>query len=421
MVDLRVAGTALGMVLVCGSVSATTTEGERELGGNEALLADASARQSLQNAGSAGWDNGFKFSSGDGNYALQLYGGLQFRYVSSFQDESANGAEDTALGFENTRTRLGAKGHIIDPTITYNIWHGFTGSGSSLLLDAWMQKKYDKLTVRVGQFKLPTWQEWTVSEMRQQFVERSVLDARFSQLYSQGVMATWTEDDWRVMGALSDGLRSWNDNSLGTQFGVTGRAEYKWAGDWSQRSDFNSFRDEQQFGVVGAAFHYQDGASAAGEGSGAPFIDDAQVYQFTVDTQVGYGGWGLAAAFIGNFEENPGGNDYDQYGVLVQGSYFVTDDWELIARYEWGDLDGQAGDRVDSMMMSDETTNDTLSVLTVGANRFFSGHALKFTTDVGIALDEVSGAWAGGSRGYRADADGADAQVVVRAQMQLLF
>ena len=417
---VAVSGQALAGQALAGQAKAAEQRPIGLTGSGEALLADAAGRPSLDATGSGGWDNGFKIQSADGNYSLRLSGEMQFRYVSTFQDHAPNGAKDTALGFESTRTRLGFGGHVIDPSVNYFIFYGLTG-GNGVLLDAWIEKKFDKLTIRAGQFKLPIWEEWTVSETKEQFVERSVLDARFSQVYSQGVMATWQEDDWRVKVALSDGARSLNDNTLGTQFGVTGRAEYKWAGEWRQRAYYNSFPEDPKFGVVGAAFHYEDGASAASEGSGRPFVDDAKVYQFTADAQVGYGGYGAAIAFIANLEENPGGRDYDQYGVLVQGGYFINEHTELIARYEWGDLDGEAGDRVSAMAMSDETTNDTANVLTLGVNRFFAGHAMKFTADASVVLDELSGAWGASGRGFRADSEGAGPQVVLRSQVQLLF
>ncbi len=344
---------------------------------------------------------------------------IQFRYIADVQDQMDT-QDELTVGFENTRTRVGLKGKLEDQNMDFFLWFGFTGSGSSLLLDAWMNWNIDdNFALKVGQFKLPTWQEWTVSETTQTFVERSVIDARFSQLYSQGVMGTWTWDNFRLMAALTDGIRSWNDGSLGDQFAATARAELLLQGDWSQRNDFNSFRDEDPFAVIGIAGHFQDGGTLAGSGGTNIYTNDTKISQVTADVQWGFGGSSIYAAVIGNFEERPGGTEYDQWGAIIQGQMFVTDDIEIFARYEWGDLDGQAA--AFAVANPGATTNEELNLLSVGASKYISGHAMKFTADVGVSFDEVSGAWGGGGRGWQGDDAGADSQFVFRAQMQAKF
>lgn len=344
---------------------------------------------------------------------------VQFRYIADVQDQQDT-QEDLTVGFVNSRTRVGLKGNLAEPNMDFFMWFGFTGSGSSILLDAWMNWHIDEqLSLRVGQFKLHTWNEWTVSETKQTFIERSVLDARFASLYGQGVEATWKNDSVKLIGSFNDGLRSWNDPSPGNKWAASARAEFLLGGDWSQRADFNSFRDEDPFMMLGVAGHIQDGDTLAGAGGSSIYTNDTKISQWTADFQWGLGGSAVYAAVIGNYEERPGGAEYDQYGALIQGQVFITDDIELFARYEWGDLDGQAA--AFAMSNPGATTEDTLSVLTLGATKYYAGHAMKFTADAGVAFDEVSGAWGGGGRGWQGDDAGANAQFVFRAQMQAIF
>ena len=98
--------------------------------------------------------------------------------------------------------------------------------------------------------------------------------------------------------------------------------------------------------------------------------------------------------------------DASPLGVVVQGGVFLTDDWELFARYEYGDADDDSED---------------LSVITFGVNKYWSKHAMKWTTDLGFGIDEVSGNWDKTSVGWREDAPGEDGQFVFRTQLQLLF
>ena len=100
--------------------------------------------------------------------------------------------------------------------------------------------------------------------------------------------------------------------------------------------------------------------------------------------------------------------------MVVQGGYYLNDDWELYGRFEYGD------DDVDNA--------EELMILTLGANRYYAGNNIRWSTDVGFAFDEVSATWgtgylgAGGTgAGWRTDAADDDGQFVVRSQLQLLF
>lgn len=371
-------------------------------------LADAETRSSmLQSGGAAGYDGGFYLGSADGDFRLNIKGQLQIRYVANLQDNTGDpSGDDTVAGFENTRTRVSFGGHVVDPSWKYFIWAGWTGDGSALLLDAWVSKDLGNgWTIKAGQFKLPTWQEWTVSETRQQFVERSVLDARFAQLYSQGVMASYATDSMRAHVAFSDGLRTWNTPFAtdGTDYALTGRVEWLLGGAWANVADFNGFRGDEATTVIGGGIHYQRGESGTA-------ANEVEQLEFNLDANLQFDGANVFAAVIWRTLDDDAAVDRDELGILVQGGYFLADDLELIARYEYGDLDGAGG-----------AAGDDLSVLTVGATKYWNRHGLKWTTDVGVALDPVDAAWGGSGRGYRADSADEDGQVVIRSQLQLLF
>ncbi|MFK7960874.1 MAG: porin [Phycisphaerales bacterium] len=374
-------------------------------------LADADSRSSmLQSGGMAGHNGAFHIGSADGNFRLNVKGGMQIRYLYSMQDNS--GGDDSVSGFENTRNRFGFSGHIVDPSWKYNIWGGWNASGGAVLLDAWVQKDLGNgWAIRAGQFKLPTWQEWSVSEMRQQFVERSVLDARFSQSYSQGVMAAYRQDNMRFYAAFSDGLRSLNTpfaggtgvDPNGVDYALTARAEWLVSGDWSNYSDFQSFQGDESTTVIGGGIHHQRGESGTA-------ANELEITEFNLDGSFEFGGANVFAAFVYRTYDDDASVDRDEMGFLIQGGYFLSDTTELIARYEYGDLDGAGG-----------AAGDDLSLLTVGVNRYWAKHSLKWSTDLGYALDPVSSTWGSASRGFRGDAMNEDGQIVLRSQLQLTF
>lgn len=355
--------------------------------------------------------------------ALRVLGQIEFRYLASVRDDLPAGSEDFAHGFENTRVRLGVQGHITDPSLSYFVWYAFGPGGPGFLLDAWVKKTFDNgVFVQAGQFKLPITREWLVSETRQQFVERSLTDARFAAIYGQGVQAGWLGEDVRLYASFTDGLRSFNRALKGTQYAVSGRAELKAFGSWADYTEFESQREDEPLLVFGVAGHFQDGGvigDGATVGFGSPdiYTNDTRITQWTADVNWGVGGANLFAAVIYNREERGAQGPLpfqtlDQIGVVVQGGVFVTDNTELMARYEWGDLDGEA---------STLGGEDTLSVLTVGVNRFLAGHAVKLTVDAGYGFEGIDAAWRGAGRGYLPDAAGADGQFVLRAQVNVLF
>lgn len=377
------------------------------------VLADADTRSSLLQSGmTAGYDKGFFLGSSDGNFKLKLMGMIQFRFLYSNQDSSP--IDDDRWGFENTRTRIGFKGHVVDPTWQYFIWHGWGANGGSLLLDAWIKKDLENgWAIQAGQFKTLSWYEWTLSETRQQFVERSNLDARYGGLYTQGVQAHYSGEQFRLHFALTDGMRTWNtpyNTGPGTitgtlpfqqsnEYAFSGRAEVLLGGEWAQYSDFESWNGEEPMYVIGAAAHYQDGEYGTAD-------DEMELFQWTVDGSFEFGGGNLYAAFIGNHIESST-VDRDEFGFLIQGGIFLADDWELMARYEWGDMDTDGVDE--------------LSVITIGVNKFWYKHGLKWTTDLGFGLNEVNAAWGGAGRGWRGDTVDEDGQIVLRSQLHLLF
>jgi hypothetical protein len=153
--------------------------------------------------------------------------------------------------------------------------------------------------------------------------------------------------------------------------------------------------------LVGGAIHYEN-LDASG------MATDIDRVTWTVDASFELSGANLFAYVVGNHLDNDGAMpDMDQFGIVGQGGYYLTEDWEAFARYEWGD--------------SDTASEEDLSIITVGANYYIAGHALKWTTDVGFALDGVGATWASSGAGWREDASGEDGQVVVRSQIQLVF
>lgn len=407
-----VAGLALSAAgaLAQGSLS---LDAERAYAGE--LAADAGARTSLLGAAPrAGYDKGFVLADTGGDYKLNIGGYTQFRYVANVRDEPpGDDQEEFTSGFQATRTRLIFSGTVLNPDLSFFIHGGFTRfNGTFGLLDAFAKYDLDDgFSIKWGQYRLPLMREESVADHLQLFAERSVFNSYFSQDRSQGVELAYEGDSWRLMGDFSDGLASLNtdiDSDREADLAWTGRAEWKWDGEWSQFRDFTSWRGSELAGMVGGAIHWQSGGDTTG-------TFDADVYQYTLDASFEGDGWNAFAAFAGRHVETGDAPSVEDYGLLVQGGYFVSSQTELIARYD--------------ILLPDEVGNtpgtEKFQSFSVGANYYLSpdSHAAKFTADLQWYPDSLQGSEMvvnpNTNIGILDDVEGD--QIVLRLQFQLVF
>ncbi|MEE9131421.1 MAG: porin [Phycisphaerales bacterium] len=388
------------------------------------VLADADTRASLLAQGvTAGYDNGAVISSADGNWSLRTNIHMQQRFVWNNQDEGSTVGliDEDRYGFENTRTKFILTGNVVNQQWIYKVEIN-VGSPSATAVpglvplaalagvgadsragtgDAYLGYKYDDgLTVLFGTMKAPLLREELVDSRYQLAVERSALNYLFTGGRMDGVALDWMGDQFHITGAFSDGIRTgqtvWATPT--TDFAFTGRVEYLASGTWDQFSDFTSPAGDEQGIMIGGALHFQESEDDAG-------LADVDILVLTADVSAEFGGANLFAAFIYTDIDAAGLPAVNPLGFLVQGGVALSDDWEAFARYEFSDFD--------------VTGIEDLSLITFGVTRYFAGHNAKWTTDVGIGLEEVLLAPA--ITGLRTDAPGEDSQVVIRSQIQLVF
>lgn len=368
------------------------------------VLADADTRSSLLQSGvTAGWDGKPFIASPDGNFKLAIGATLQVRYVYNMQDDGPD--DDNRAGFENRRTRVRFGGHVYDPSWKYYIQGDFGTSGTFEMLDAYIEKDLgDGWSFRVGKFILPFSRELLTSHTKPLLVERSITGNYFATGRAHGAMVGYKSDMFRAWGAFSNGLGSNSGTtapalSYDTEYAFTGRVEVLIAGDWNQFGDWTSWQGEEYAVMIGGGAHYEcdEYGTAALE---------TKTFRWTVDVGVEGGGWNVGGAVYGNHTDTDGATDVDQYGFFLQGGFFFTEDLEVVARYEWAD---------------DDSSADELSIITAGCNYYIRKHNLKWSTDIGFGLNEVTSTFSSAGGGWRTDSAGQDGQIVFRSQLQLYF
>ena len=268
-------------------------------------------------------------------------------------------------------------------------------------------------SVRAGQFKTPFLREETLSSKRQLLVERSVVNETFNQDFSQGVQVAYASDRLRAKAMVLDGFGSRNTpyNLAGeADFALTARAELllRSPGDWKRFRDFTSWRGSDFNAMLGAAVHWQ------AMGRTNPAGPDMDLFTATADASLEGDGWNAYTSFVWRRVDGPMSTEFDDFGVTVQGGVFVSDNTELVARWDTVFADSDRGG-----------AGDTLGFINLGFNHYFlpESHAAKLSGAVSYALDPISDlagvVSASDSVALRPDRNAG--QVGLMIQFQLLF
>ncbi len=385
------------------------------------VLSDAETRASLLQEGlTAGHDGEFFLQSNDGAFRLNLAGQLQVRYIWNNRDgahEADPNDDNNLAGFQLRRTKLKGEGHIGEPRIRF----GFSLAGdrddeTAFFEDYWLAYNFsDQLSISAGRMKMPFALQNLTSSSRQLAVERSSVNEYFNVDRSEGVVLAYKRDNYRLAGSINDGaageFTDFDENTTDVAF--TGRAEAKLAGEWSQLKDPAIAWEGEGTGLfLGAALDYEIGETGT-------VAANNNVLRWTGDVTYESNGFGVLAAAYGQHTDMDSGDNFNDYGLLVEAGYFVVPNTlQPFARYE---LILQDDSRPG---VTSGATNEDTSIVTAGFNWYQHKHDAKFTMDVVYALDPL-GTLAGNDGGVstglglRPDAAGEEGQFAVRAQYQL--
>ncbi len=412
------------------------------------VLADADTRASLLQEGMYAGHNGSKFflQSADGGFLMEIDGQIQLRHTYNSREDAVAPDEDNhSAGFELRRTKLQFSGHIADPRIQYAVQLSVAHYDNVVEADKIVigYQLTDSIYIWGGEDKGPFSREEITSSRYQLAAERSYVSEFFNLDRVQGVGLIWQDpavlnDMLRVHLMINDGLRSGDgstgvnpftqSDSFGAQtttrgttkrfnedasdFAFTARVDLRLAGEWAQMRDFTSFPGEEFAAFIGGAIHYEVGRT------GDVFLNN-DFFMWTIDGSIEVNGLNAFAAFYGMHTDNEtqfaGVQDFDVYAFVIQGGYNIAmgdDSIEPFIRYEWMDFDGAVTD-------FGINEDNTINLVTFGANYYLHRHNAKFTFDIVWALDPIPFTLQG--QGLLADAMGEEDQIVLRTQFQLLF
>lgn len=413
------------------ALQAREQAGSAEMAGViDSVLRDADRRsQLLADSGdaSAGYDNGF-FIRG-GGWTLRPGGQFQFRHVTSYREDPADG-DETDDGFEVRRMRLDLGGSALTRDLTFFFqWETQRSGGSLDLLEAWTRYMFSPdWGARIGQFKTPVTHEYVMSSKRQLAADTSLMDCLVGggiTNYTQAVTLIHggygKDKPLYVEAGFHDGANQPNTDFTGRtdtatftgapprhgfDFGLAGRAEYKLFGDWTSYTDFTAKGTKSPMLVAGAGGDWSQG------GDGDQLIGTVDA-QYELPAGLGF----YTAATVRYLDSALSGRaeDTTDWGLLAQVAYLVQPQWELFARYDVTFLDQSATFAAGA--------EDVFQEITVGMNYYLgvNGSALhraKFTLDLTWLPDSAPRAVSG--LGILDANDGQD-EIILRGQFQLVL
>lgn len=342
---------------------------------------------------------------------------VQARYQLNSRDDAsttlANPDDDLTLGFSMRRTKIAIEGDVTD-NIKGKVQFAFSrNGGASALEDAYADWAInDDMTLRIGQFKTQMIREENVSSKRQLASERSAVNETFNMDRSQGIELHFGGDSWRGAIGFTDGFNSDNtafNSSAEADYALNARFEMLLGdAEWSQFKQFTSWRGSTSGSMLGAAIAFQSG----GDTNPSNPAGSSEMTTGTIDYSYVGDGWNAFVAGIWRNMDPAGGIDTDDFGVVAQAGFFVTDQDELFLRWDSVFPDN-----------NNAPTDEDFNSITVGWNHYLvpESHAAKLTVDVAYYLDETTLSIVNTSDSHNLLPDSEDGQFGITAQFQFLF
>lgn len=320
--------------------------------------------------------NSFKFKYG---------GRIQTRFDLSKSQEPGSELEND-LYFR--RVRFKSDGHFFNPKFGYKLEVDIIGAQ---ILDAYLKWNfYKNFEIWAGQTKLRGNRERVISSQNLQFVDRSLLNSKFTLDRDIGfwLMHHFNAGQgvWRQAVSVSrgEGLSIWQENPSPIERGLdyTARLEYLPFGNFTNKGDYKGSdleREPTPKLSLGLTYDYNKNAVKARGQKGSVTDGEANIRSWIGDLMFKYRGFSVMSEYadrvIPNYVESTTTLDSDYINDFytgtafnMQSGYVFKSNYEIAARY--------------TQVRPDVNTpyNDQTQY-TVALSKYIVGHSIKVQTD----------------------------------------
>ena len=369
------------------------------------VLNDAESRTSLRDAmSSPKWNT---IQSADGNFSLNL---SMYAQIDWAMNETRTGG--TEWGMEIRRLRLTFSGNVIDPSWKYFVRLMLNTDGTGTDQAAYITKDFGdgwemQMGLLFGLFCL----EQDISNTQELGCGLSFISGQWDPGSVNGLLVNNTQEHTRFWATLSNGFQQTYSKPLdNNRLGMMFRGEYKPFGNWDDLNCFNPHPDIDP-GIMlgfGASYDWGDyndpsnGTQTTGPATRLTADFTWQVPGFSIMTCGYYQDWSEGGENWASPNPQNGGT---RWGAVGQVTGFLTPQWQLYGRGEWGTIV--------------EADQSDLKVFTFGASYYPND-----TPEIKISAEMIQ-TW-GSSRNWSIDGDtgflntGED-QTIFRTQVQVSF
>ena len=317
---------------------------------------------------------------------------VQTRFdLSRVQESGAN--SESELYFR--RVRLKSDGHFFTPKLEYKLEIDVIGGQ---ILDAVLKWNfYKNFVLWAGQTKLRGNRERVISSQNLQFVDRSLLNSKFTLDRDIGfwLMHHFKAGNGVIREVVSvsrgEGRDIFEDHPMPIDQGLdyTARLEYLPFGNFTNKGDYKGSdleREPMPKLSLGLTFDYNENAVKTNGQKGSITGSEANLISWIGDMMFKYRGFSVMTEYVDRRVCNCNNLTIEQYDDLVQDFYTGTalnaqsgyvfkNNFELAARYT-------------QVRPLEETSFNDLTDYTFALSKYIVGHKFKVQTDFVIRKEE---------------------------------
>ncbi|MFK7952147.1 MAG: FmdC precursor, partial [Ekhidna sp.] len=239
-----------------------------------------------------------------------------------------------------------------------------------------------------GQTKLPGNRERVISSQKLQFVDRSLVNSRFTLDRDKGIQLHHKSSNSKFKQALALSIgegRNIIDNNPGQGYQVTGRLEFLPMGSFTNKGDYfgsDLEREPSPKLSIGLTGDLNNNATRT-RGNLGGFNTDVDGNYLTndlrsvfVDMMFKYNGFSAAAEYANRGTGSSNNGFGTGNGIVAQAGYLLPSNWEIAARFT--DINASS-----SSSLNNQTE------YTLGVSKYIVGHSVKIQSD--ISYQEIAG------------------------------
>ncbi|MEJ6797168.1 MAG: porin [Flavobacteriales bacterium] len=352
---------------------------------------------------------GINIITADSSFSMNFSARFQSLYMVDGIINNDNQISDGTSQFLIRRSRLKFGGHAYSPKVKYKIELGLsnrdisgavseTKDADRIILDAVLKYNFYKgFSIWGGQTKLPGNRERVISSGNLQFVDRSLVNSKYTLDRDMGIQLRHKHKIGKMVLREAFSLSQGEGRNI-TALNIggldyTSRLEILPFGTFAGKGDYvgsDTKRESSPKLAIGVTYDFHDRA-ARQRGQQGSFIENTSGEYVTsslktvfIDLMFKYKGISVMAEYADKNGDNSQALDsdgisqgyfYTGTGLNLQAGYLFKSNWELAGRY--------------TNIQPETTTGKTdIDQFTFGTSKYIVGHKLKVQSDLSYTTEE---------------------------------